>query len=137
MTSRASWKRPFRGHLMHNAYTLKKYLSGPKFLPFSSSKWGAFFIDLTCPLQFIQFLVFLSSCFCFTGFFLSCNNCFFVSFIIKVGETCYCYFFQVSYLERNVITQSKSKTPITRSVHCKFKCFTLALDRTRHGLCSI
>ena len=25
-------------------------------------------------------------------------------------------------------------TPITRSVHCKFKWFTVALDRTQHGL---
>ena len=32
------------------------------------------------------------------------------------------------------VTQSKSKTPIKRSVHCKFKCITVALDRTQHGL---
>ena len=37
----------------------------------------------------------------------------------------------------NKITQSKSKTPITRSLHCKFKCITVALDRTQHGLYSI
>ena len=37
----------------------------------------------------------------------------------------------------NKITQSKSKTPITRSLHCKFKCITVALDRTLHGLYSI
>ena len=31
------------------------------------------------------------------------------------------------------LTQSQSKTPITRSVHCKFNCITVALDRTQHG----
>ena len=31
------------------------------------------------------------------------------------------------------VTQSKSKTPITRSIHYKFNCITVALDRTRHS----
>ena len=32
-----------------------------------------------------------------------------------------------------LLTQSKSKTPITRSVHSKFNCLTIVLDRTQHG----
>ena len=33
-------------------------------------------------------------------------------------------------MEPSLVTQSQSKTPITRSVHCKFNQFTLALQRT-------
>ena len=33
-----------------------------------------------------------------------------------------------------ILTQSKSKTPISRSVHCKFHCISVVLDRTRHGI---
>ena len=37
------------------------------------------------------------------------------------------------YIFFKVLTQSKSKTPITRSVHVKFNCITVLLDRTQHG----
>ena len=32
------------------------------------------------------------------------------------------------------LTQSKSKTPITRSVHGKFNCITVKYNDTRHGI---
>ena len=32
------------------------------------------------------------------------------------------------------ITQSKSKTQMTRSVHCKFNCSTIKYNGTRHGI---
>ena len=35
---------------------------------------------------------------------------------------------KINYFD--IITQSKSKTPITRSVHCKFNCITVVFDRT-------
>ena len=34
----------------------------------------------------------------------------------------------------NMSTQSKSKIPIKRSVHCKFNCVTVVFVRTQHGL---
>ena len=34
----------------------------------------------------------------------------------------------------SLLTQSKSKTQITKSVHCKFNCFTVVFDRTQHGI---
>ena len=33
-----------------------------------------------------------------------------------------------------LVTQSKSKTQITRNVHCKFNCITVKYDGTRHGI---
>ena len=32
-----------------------------------------------------------------------------------------------------LVTQSKSKTQITRSVHCKFNCITVKYNGTQHG----
>ena len=32
------------------------------------------------------------------------------------------------------LTQSKSKTRITRSVHCKFNCITVKYNGTWHGI---
>ena len=36
--------------------------------------------------------------------------------------------------KRDPLTQSKSKTQLKRSLHCKFKCISIAIDRTQHGL---
>ena len=33
-----------------------------------------------------------------------------------------------------VVTQSQSKIPITRRVHCKFNSFTVPLQRTQHSI---
>ena len=35
-----------------------------------------------------------------------------------------------------ILTQNQSKFPITRSVHCKFNSFTVALQRTRQSIYS-
>ena len=32
------------------------------------------------------------------------------------------------------VTQSKSKTQITRSVYCKFNCITVKYNGTQHGI---
>ena len=37
------------------------------------------------------------------------------------------------FLNSQQVTQSQSKTPITRAVHCKFNSITVVLDRTEHG----
>ena len=34
----------------------------------------------------------------------------------------------------NPLTQSKSKIPITRCVHCKFNCITVVLDGKQHRI---
>ena len=42
-----------------------------------------------------------------------------------------CYKFELNI---NTVTQSKSKTQIARIVHCKFNCFTVKNNGTRHGI---
>ena len=34
----------------------------------------------------------------------------------------------------NIVKQSKSKTQLTRSVHCKFNCVTVKYNGTQHGI---
>ena len=37
-------------------------------------------------------------------------------------------------MKTNMVTQSKSKTQITRSVHGKFNCITVKYNGTRHSI---
>ena len=37
-------------------------------------------------------------------------------------------------INKCLVTQSKSKTTITRSVHCEFNCITVKYNGTRHGI---
>ena len=42
--------------------------------------------------------------------------------------------FRIVFELESLATQSKSKTPITRSVHCNFNCITVAFQRTQHSI---
>ena len=69
-------------------------------------------------------------CLCISATALKANNC------QRGNSNCTCKY-RVTYFGGFIqgrLTQSKSKTQITRSVHGKFNCIPFKYDWTKHGI---
>ena len=73
----------------------------------------------TCSTELLRFKIAFFLCLCLLPYFMlaSCLSLFYLSFLTLFH-----------------LIQSKSKTQITRSVHCKLNCITVKYNGTRHSI---